>query len=123
MIKRASWFLSGAVAGIAGTRIAKRKVRSAASHLTPKYVVHGVGGRVRDAVTEGRNAMRVKEAELRARLHGRATTLADDLEAGDEVVVDGRTVEPGQVIVLRQIGDRRVDRGVARGLDRRRRNA
>jgi hypothetical protein len=110
MIKRLTWFVSGAVAGIAGARVAKRKVRKAASNLAPMNVVHGATGRVRDAVAEGRNAMRAKETELRARLDGRAATLADDLDDGDEVLVDGRTVEPGQVIVVKQVRDRRFDR-------------
>ena len=59
---------------------------------------------------EGRRAMRAKETELRARLDGRAITLADDLDEGDEVLVDGWPVEPGQVIVLKQVRDRDDDR-------------
>ena len=91
--------------------VAKRKMKQAATHLTPKNVVHGVTDRVRDAYSEGREAMRAREIELRARLDGRASTLADDLDDGDEVLVDGRTVEPGQVIVLKQVRDRGDDRG------------
>ena len=115
MIKRMTWFVGGAVAGVAGVGVAKRKMKQAATHLTPKHVVHGVTGRVRDAFSEGRRAMHAKEIELRARLDGRATTLADDLDDGDEVLVEGRPVEPGQVIVLKQVRDR--------GDDRRRRRA
>jgi hypothetical protein len=110
MIKRLTWFLGGAVAGVAGTGIAKRKFKQAATHLTPKNVVHGVTSRVRESVVEGRQAMRAKEAELRARLDGRVLRLADDLDVGDEVHVDGIPVEPGQVIVLKQIRDRDPDR-------------
>ena len=110
MIKRLTWFVGGAVAGIAGAGAAKRKVRKAATHFAPTNIVHGATERVRDAFGEGRTAMRAREAELRARLDGRATTLADDLDDGDEVLVDGRTVEPGQVIVLKQVRDRRFDR-------------
>jgi hypothetical protein len=110
MIKRLTWFVSGAVAGVAGVGIAKRKVRQAATHLTPKNIVHGVRSHVRDAVAEGRVAMRAKEAELRATADGRVLRLADDLEEGDEVLVDGVPVEPGQVIVLKQIRDRDEDR-------------
>ncbi|MGZ4724051.1 MAG: hypothetical protein ACXV8L_07550, partial [Ilumatobacteraceae bacterium] len=58
----------------------------------------------------GRTAMRAKEAELRARLDGRVVRLADDLDDGDEVLVDGVPVELGQVIVLKQIRDRDPDR-------------
>ena len=110
MIKRMTWFIGGAVAGVTGAGIAKRKVKRAATHLAPKNVVRGMTGRVRDAVAEGRQAMRAKETELRARLEGRVTTLADDLEEGDEVLVDGRPVQPGQVIVLKQVRDRSDDR-------------
>ena len=110
MIKRMTWFVGGAVAGAAGVGVAKRKMKQAATHLAPKNVVHSVKDRVRDAFTDGRAAMRAREAELRARLDGRATTLADDLDEGDEVLVDGRPVAPGQVIVLKQIRDRDDDR-------------
>jgi hypothetical protein len=110
MMKRLTWFVGGAVAGVAGAGIAKRKVKQAATHLAPKNIANGVASRMRDAVAEGRVAMRAKEAELRARADGRAMRLADDLDEGDEVLVDGMPVEPGQVIVLKQIRDRDQDR-------------
>jgi hypothetical protein len=110
MMKRLTWFVSGAVAGVAGAGLAKRKVKQAATHLTPKHVVNGLSSRVRDSVAEGRTAMRAKEAELRARLDGRAVRLSDGLDDGDEVLVDGVPVEPGQVIVLKQIRDRDPER-------------
>jgi hypothetical protein len=106
MIKRMTWFVGGAVAGVAGAGIAKRKVKQAATHLAPRNVAHGVGERFRDAVAEGRRAMRAKEVEMRARLDGRAGTLAADLDEGDEVLIDGRPVAPGQVIVLKQVRER-----------------
>jgi hypothetical protein len=110
MIKRFTWFVSGAVAGVAGVGIAKRKIKQAATHLTPRNVVNEITTRVRESVVEGRVAMRAKETELRARLDGRVVRLADDLDDGDEVLVDGVPVEPGQVIVLKQIRDRDADR-------------
>jgi hypothetical protein len=110
VIKRLTWFVGGAVAGVAGTGFAKRKLKQATTHLTPANIVHSVSARVRDSVAEGRQAMRAKEAELRARLDGRVLKLADDLDDGDEVLVDGVPVEPGQVIVLKQIRDRDADR-------------
>ncbi len=61
MIKRMTWFVGGAVAGVAGASIAKKKVKQAATHLAPRNVVHSATGRVRDAVGEGRRAMRAKE--------------------------------------------------------------
>lgn len=111
MIKRMTWFVSGAVAGVAGVGLAKRKMKRAATNFTPKNIVHKVTDRVHDAFSEGRKAMRSRELELRARLDGNAAPLADDLDEGDEVVVDGRPVEPGQVIVLKQVRDRSKDRG------------
>lgn len=111
-MKRVTWFVSGAVAGAAGASYAKKKVKATASQLAPVHVAKGAAGRVRggfvnvgDAVREGRSAMKAKEAELRARMDGRAVSLEDELVPGDQVLVDGRAVEPGQVVVLRQMRD------------------
>lgn len=101
-MKRVTWFVGGVVAGAAGAGVAKRKVKQKASELAPVTVARNAVDRVRDAVAEGRQAMRAKEAELRARLEGRAEPL--ELDEGDSVLVEGRPVEPGQVIVLRQVG-------------------
>lgn len=103
MMKRLVWFVGGAVAGVAGAGFAKRKVREVATELTPAHVAKKAGERVRDAIAEGRRAARLREAELKAALDGRGSTLADELDDGDTVLVDGRPVEPGQVIVLRQV--------------------
>jgi hypothetical protein len=111
MMKRLTWFVGGAVAGAAGVTVAKRKVKQAATQLTPKRMVNGLTSRVHDAYVEGINAKRAREMELRGRMDGTATSLADDLEEGDSVLVDGRPVEPGQVIVLKQVRERSRDRG------------
>ncbi len=105
MMKRLTWFVGGAAAGIAGASVAKKKVKAVAAEMAPSNVAKKATGRVREAVNEGKRAMRSKEAELRARLDGRASTLADDLDDGDTVLVDGRPVEAGQVIVLKQVRD------------------
>ncbi|MEO6122107.1 MAG: hypothetical protein ABIR32_00250 [Ilumatobacteraceae bacterium] len=116
MMKRVTWFVSGAVAGVAGTGYAKRKVKATAAQLAPVNVAKSAVAKVRDrrndvveAVRDGRQAMKAKEAELKARLHGTtapiAEELADPLSADDQIVVDGHPVEPGQVIVLRQVRD------------------
>jgi len=110
MMKRVTRFVGGAVAGAAGVTVAKRKVKQAANQLTPKRMVNGISSRVHDAYIEGIRAKRAREIELRGRLDGTATSLADDLDEGDEVLVDGRRVEPGQVIVLKQVRDRTRDR-------------
>lgn len=106
-MKRLVWFVGGAVAGVAGAGMAKKKVKAAAIELAPSNVARKATARVKDAYQEGRRAMRAKEAELRARLDGRVHTLADDLEEGDALLVDGVPVEPGQVIVLRQVRESR----------------
>ena len=68
MMKRLVWFVSGAVAGIAGAGFAKRKAREAVEELAPTAVARRTVRRVRDAISEGRTAARVREAELRAQL-------------------------------------------------------
>ena len=126
MMKRVSWFVGGAVAGVAGAGYAKRKVKETAAQLAPTNVAKAAVAKVRhrgadvaDAVREGREAMRAKETELRARLHG-STEVVEALEPEDLVLVDGRPVEPGKVIVLRQVrdehsGPRRHSRRTRRG--------
>lgn len=121
MMKRISWFISGAVAGIAGAGYTKRKLKATASHLAPTNVARAAVAKVRAsshdvvaAVRDGRDAMYAKETELWALVHGRADSPAietgpDDqvLVVGpdDQVLVDGHPVEPGQVIVLREVRD------------------
>ncbi|MCU1387497.1 MAG: hypothetical protein JWL72_835 [Ilumatobacteraceae bacterium] len=111
MMKRVTWFVSGAVAGVAGAGYAKRKVKETASQLAPANVAKAAVAKVRhrsadvaDAVRDGRDAMRAKEAELRARLHGSAE-IVEAFEPEDLVLVDGHRVEPDQVIVLRPARD------------------
>ena len=110
MIKRLTWFIGGAVAGVAGASVAKRKAKEVTAEYAPAQMARKAGDRVRDAVAEGKRAMKAKEAELRARMDGRTGTLADDLDEGDTVIVDGRPVEPGQVIVLRQVREQKDSR-------------
>ena len=111
MMKRLVWFVGGAAAGITGAGLAKRKVKSVAVEYAPANVAKKAGDRVREAYHEGRRAMKAKEAELRARMNGDVSTLADELDDGDSVIVDGVPVEPGQVIVLRQVRDARQQPG------------
>lgn len=107
-MKRITYFIGGVAAGAAGAGYVKRKVVGAANAVAPTNVARKAAGgvrlqvvRVRDAVAEGAAAMRGKEAELRARRDGRIDVLDAGLEPGDRVLIDGRLVEPGQVIVLR----------------------
>jgi hypothetical protein len=116
-MRRFTWFLGGIAAGAAGAEYTRRKVRSKAAELAPAQVVRraaggvrSLGDRVGEALREGRVAKRSREAELRARLEGRASTLADELGADARLQVDGRPVEPGRVIVLRDVRRERPER-------------
>jgi hypothetical protein len=102
VIKRVTWFVGGVVAGAAGAGAAKRKVRRTAGQRPPVRAVRRAGGRVVDAVQHGRHAAAEREIELRARRDGRLEPLADSLADGDVVYVQGREVEPSQVVVLRR---------------------
>jgi hypothetical protein len=112
MIKRATWFVGGVAAGAAGASYAKRKVtrtvKRTAATLAPANLARAAADRVRDqgrhiadAAREGRAAMRSREDELRARRDARVEPLDDHLAPGDQLLVDGRPVESGRVIVLR----------------------
>ena len=113
MIKRIVWFVTGLLTGIVGMVVTGRKVRrrvDRVANLAPVKVVRDATQTVRqsvadvgDAVRDGRDAMRAKENELRARLDGRVSRLDEELEPDDAVLVDGEPVEPGRVVVLRQI--------------------
>jgi hypothetical protein len=117
MIKRLTWFVGGAVAGVAGSRYTKRKVVAAKEQLAPAHIAKVAATRARergrdvvDAVREGVEAMRAREAELRARLDEHQEPTLAELEPGARVLVDGRPVEPGKVIVLREVRDEREHR-------------
>lgn len=108
MMKRATWFAGGVAAGLVGAEYAKRKVRSTAAQLAPANLARSAAGGVRartrhltDAVREGRQVMRHTEDELRARREGRLLSLADHVEPGDQVYVNGVPVDSGEVIVMR----------------------
>lgn len=116
MMKRVTWFVGGLAAGAVGVGAVKKKAKAVANDLAPVQIARRATGqvtqrghRVADAVREGKRAMRTKEMELRARMDGRATNLADELTDVDTVLVDGRPVEAGQVIVLRQVRDAKND--------------
>ena len=109
MMKRLTWFMGGAAAGVVGASVAKKKVKAAASELSPANLAHKAVEGVRDKTNNVKQAIKTKQIELRARITGNpghAATLADELQDGDAVFVDGQPVEPGQVIVLRQVRER-----------------
>ncbi|HEY5663503.1 MAG TPA: hypothetical protein VIS05_05660 [Ilumatobacter sp.] len=108
-MKRVTWFVTGVATGAAGAGYAVKKVKRTASQLAPANVVKGAATRARDsgrkladAVREGRAAMHAREDELKARRDARVATLDEHLDPGDQLLVDGRPVDSGRVIVLKQ---------------------
>ena len=108
-MKRLTWFVTGIAAGAVGANYTARKVKQTAAQLAPANVAKGAarnarrsGRRLVDAVNEGRSAMRAREDELKARRDARAEPLDDHLEPGDQLLVDGRPVDTGRVVVLKQ---------------------
>jgi hypothetical protein len=75
MPRRTFWFATGATAGFGGAMWIRRRVVRTVRRYTPEHVqaeltssVRRLGGDVRGAVGEARNAMAQREAELRADL-------------------------------------------------------
>ena len=109
MIRRVTWFVGGVAAGAAGAGYAKRKVKATATALAPSNIakqtvnkVRNQGRTVVDAVREGRAAMSAREDELKARRDARSESLDSRLEPGEQFMMDGRPVDSGRVIVLKQ---------------------
>jgi hypothetical protein len=107
-MKRVTWFVGGVVTGVTAAGYGARKIRRTASQLAPVNVARSAVDRVKDtsqrivvAARDGRDAMRWREDELRARRDGRIAKLDDHLAPGDRVLIDGEPVEPGRVIVMR----------------------
>ena len=114
MIKRLIWFVSGVVAGISGVLFAGKRVKRSVTSFTPIKVAQRVTQTTRsrlnsvaDAFREGRDAMRDKEFEMKAKRDGRVESFDQQgsirpLQPGDELLIDGKRIEPGRVIVLRE---------------------
>lgn len=75
MLRRLFWLLVGVAVGVGTSFWIMRFIRETAARYTPERVsddladaVRGFGDDVRAAVAEGREAMREREAELRAEL-------------------------------------------------------
>jgi len=114
MIKRLIWFVSGVVAGISGVLYAGKRVKRSVTGFTPIKVAQRATQTTRsrlnsvaDAFREGRDAMRDKEFEMKAKRDGRVESFDQQgslrpLQPGDELLVDGQRIEPGRVIVLRE---------------------
>ena len=65
MLKRVRWLITGAAVGFGGSVWLQRKVRTAAERWRPAGVAGAAATRAKDALEEGRTAMREREAELR----------------------------------------------------------
>jgi hypothetical protein len=75
LVRRFVWFTTGATAGFGGALWIRRRVLRAVNRYAPEQLqadvttsVRRVGTSMRDAVAEGRDAMRGREAELRSEL-------------------------------------------------------
>jgi hypothetical protein len=87
MFKRIIWMGTGMAVGAGGAFWAKRKVEATVEQYLPEQVAvraaegaKGLAATVRAAATEGREAMRATEAELRAKVEAR--TFVGSPEAG-----------------------------------------
>ncbi len=65
MFKRLRWLSTGMAVGLGGSVWLQRKMKSAASRYAPAGVAVAAAARARDALEEGRTAMKEREAELR----------------------------------------------------------
>jgi hypothetical protein len=78
MPKRTFWFVTGTAAGLGSSLWVQRRVKEAVERYVPEKVqaraadaARRVGPAVRDAMSEGRSAMRQREAEMRADVDSR----------------------------------------------------
>jgi hypothetical protein len=72
MFHRLFWLVVGFALGIASSWAITRRLRRVAQRYVPAEVIDRWGGNMRAAVTEGRSAMRTREAELKASLGARS---------------------------------------------------
>lgn len=70
MFKRIRWISTGAAVGFGGSLWLQRKMKSATERYKPAGVAAAAANRARDAIEEGRVAMREREAELRGNPRG-----------------------------------------------------
>lgn len=72
MFKRVRWMTTGIAVGFGGSLWLQRKMKSAAERYGPAGVAVAAATRARDALEEGRVAMKEREAELRGAATGRS---------------------------------------------------
>ncbi len=66
MLKRIRWLATGLAIGVGASLWVERKVKAVAARYSPATRARGLPGDVVAALREGREAMRAREAELRA---------------------------------------------------------
>ncbi len=66
MMKRLTWFISGAAAGVVGASVAKKKVKAKAAELSPANLAHKAVERVREVAHDGVEAIKAKVIKLKA---------------------------------------------------------
>lgn len=66
MFKRLFWLVVGFALGLGSSWAVTRRLRRIAARYAPAEVVDRWGSSLRAAVAEGRDAMRAREAELKA---------------------------------------------------------
>ena len=74
MLTRLTWFIAGTAVGLGGSVWARRKVRRTAERLAPVNLATTAIDAMKEAVREGRDAMRAREVELRAVRDGHPAT-------------------------------------------------
>lgn len=126
MFKRITWLGTGMAIGAGGAFWAKRKVENTVERYLPDQVADRaatqarvVGRTVRAAATEGRDAMRQREQELRSQVEARTFVGAREAtrdDSRDETVGTGAT--GGSRRAIRALAARR-SRSVARRRSRR----
>ena len=98
MFKRIFWMSTGMAVGAGSAFWAKRKVEATVEQYLPEQVAtraaaatKDLAGTVRAAATEGRQAMRATEAELRARVEAR--TFVGPVPSGSPVASNATHLE------------------------------
>jgi hypothetical protein len=105
LIRRLVWFATGVTAGFGGAMWIRRRLLRALERYVPEHVaaevstsVRRIGTEVRDAVGEGRAAMRDREARLRSELRpgSPAPSVRRNREHTSGHVVQAATDHPGR---------------------------
>ena len=114
LMRRVTWFVGGVVAGAATAGYAKRRSagrrpcspRATSPAKPPAASGCGSSGSVTPC-TRASTRCAARKPSCAPSATGRVEVLDTGLEPGDRVLVEGRLVEPGQVVILRDEAARR----------------